>query len=141
MVHSCLRQLVKVRRLTAVTKNVICLEFPSEVPYVFMRGACALCGALLIPTVYEVCTSNFSLIEFVLIDNDSVRIYTQSSSFSLFLYIDRYFNSKISLLIVFACIDNSLQIQSRVIMLDAFVVLFTYLSLMCYLKVYRCRAQ
>lgn len=30
------------------------IEYPSEVPYVIMRGASALCGALLIPTIYEV---------------------------------------------------------------------------------------
>lgn len=35
--------------------------------------------------------------------------------------------------------DNSLVIQSRVIMLDSFVIFLTYLSILCYLKFYHCR--
>lgn len=38
-------------------------------------------------------------------------------------------------------LDNSLQIQSRVIMLDSFVIFFTYLSILGYLKVYHYRSQ
>ena len=29
-------------------------DFPSDVPYILMRSSSAVCGALLIPTVYEV---------------------------------------------------------------------------------------
>ena len=29
-------------------------DFPADVPYILMRSSSAVCGALLIPTVYEV---------------------------------------------------------------------------------------
>ncbi len=35
--------------------------------------------------------------------------------------------------------DNSLVIQSRVIMLDSFLILFTYTSILCYLRFYHQR--
>ena len=37
--------------------------------------------------------------------------------------------------------DNSLVIQSRVIMLDAFLIFFTYLSVLCFLKFYHKRLR
>jgi dolichyl-phosphate-mannose-protein mannosyltransferase len=86
-------------------------EFPSEVPYVLMRGASALCGSLLIPSIYEI-------------------------------MIQLGFTHRGALLACFFTLfDNSLQTQSRVIMLDSFVVLFTYMSIMGYLKVYHYRSQ
>ena len=36
-------------------------------------------------------------------------------------------------------LDNSLVIQSRVIMLDSFLIFFTYLSILCFLKFYHKR--
>lgn len=84
-------------------------EFPSDVPYVIMRGSSALCGSLLIPTVYQI-------------------------------MIELGFTHRAALLAsFFTLLDNALQIQSRVIMLDSFVVFFTYLSILGYLKVYHCR--
>ena len=47
----------------------------------------------------------------------------------IFLYL--WFNSFLP--------DNSLVIQSRVIMLDAFVIFLSYFSILCYLKFYHLR--
>jgi dolichyl-phosphate-mannose-protein mannosyltransferase len=40
---------------------------------------------------------------------------------------------------LFTILDNSLIIQSRVIMLDSFVIFLSYLSILCYLKFYHLR--
>ncbi|XP_064395458.1 protein O-mannosyl-transferase 1-like isoform X2 [Halichondria panicea] len=85
------------------------VEFPFMVPYIAMRGASALCGSLLIPCVYSI-------------------------------MLELGFSHRAALLAGFFTIfENSLVLQSRVIMLDSFLILFTYLSLLCFLKFYHQR--
>lgn len=85
------------------------VDFPPNVPYVMMRALSALAGSLLIPCVYQI-------------------------------MIEMGFSSRVALLAgIFTILDNSLVIQSRVIMLDSCVIFLTYLSILCYLKFYHCR--
>jgi len=87
------------------------VEFPQVVPYVFMRSMSALTGSLLVPCVYEI-------------------------------MMELGFSHRAAILAsIFTTLDNSLVIQSRVIMLDSFVIFLTYLAILCYLKFYHHRQQ
>lgn len=89
--------------------TTIGVEYPAAVPYVIMRSTSALAGVLLVPCVYEIMT-------------------------------ELGFTHRAAILAsIFTILDNSLVIQSRVIMLDSFLILFTYLSILCYLKFYHIR--
>ena len=55
--------------------------------------------------------------------------------------LDFFSKTTVALFKVVSPPDNSLVIQSRVIMLDAFVIFLSYFSILCYLKFYHLRHQ